>query len=119
MAVDLNSKPHSLTHMGNMSFDEDKQLNTVELVGVDPNGDVRKVPVGFGGELKPDYTTIIDANSETYIYIGHADPGTATSEAKWRIKRIYVNGSLIPIQFAGGVASFTNIWDDRAGLSYS
>jgi hypothetical protein len=56
--VDLTTKPHSLTHIGNISFDEDNQLIVNEIVGVDENGVVRKVPVGTDGSLITSSTSL-------------------------------------------------------------
>lgn len=55
------------------------------------------------------------------IYQGWAEPGTATSAASWRIRKIVTSGSPddTAITFADGDRSFNNIWDNRASLSYS
>jgi hypothetical protein len=52
-------------------------------------------------------------------YIGEADPGTTTSSALWRIKRLTEVGSELEILWADGDTFFDNIWDSRLGLSYS
>lgn len=56
-------------------------------------------------------------------YIGEAWPGTATSEAKWRIKKMeYDDGKYKPPTgqvWADGEASFSKVWDNRASYSYS
>lgn len=65
-----------------------------------------------------------DANYNA-IYLGWAQAGTATSEAKWRIvKNTYVTGSdasdhFTASGFPGGSPSFTFIWDNRTGYSFS
>jgi len=52
-------------------------------------------------------------------YVGEADPGSATSSAIWRVKRVTDDGSeLLTIEWAGG-GNFDQIWDDRASLTYS
>lgn len=53
-----------------------------------------------------------------YTYVGRAELGTASSAAAWRIKRIYNNGSEVQVAFADGNASYDNVWDNRASLSY-
>ena len=54
------------------------------------------------------------------IYLGIAQPGTASSEAKWRIREYsYTSGDVVSILFADGNLNFDNVWDDRASLSYS
>lgn len=74
-------------------------------------------------------TQIIDVNASlktitsTIVagvqYIGNAKPGVATSSAEWRIFRVTTSGDEVKTEFAGGTARFINIWDDRAGYSYS
>lgn len=53
----------------------------------------------------------------TYTYLGDALPGTATSVALWRVRRLTVADNTI--EFADGDDSFDNVWDDRASLTYS
>lgn len=55
------------------------------------------------------------------VYIGEAIPGSATSDAKWRIQKRTYNGSnrLVSIEWADGQYGFNRIWDDRASYSYS
>jgi len=55
-------------------------------------------------------------DSGTYIYVGLAVPQSLTSGSVWQIKRIDTLGNVL---FAGGVATFTQIWDNRTSLSYS
>lgn len=52
----------------------------------------------------------------TYTYLGNALPGTATSSASWRIKRV-VNATGV-ITHADGVSTFSKIWDNRASYTY-
>ncbi len=52
----------------------------------------------------------------TYTYVGLAIPQSTGSQAVWKIKRIDLTGNLL---FAAGVATFTQVWDNRASLSYS
>lgn len=53
----------------------------------------------------------------TYTYIGNANPGTATSAASWRIKRL--TNADNTILYADGNSNFDNIYDNRAALAYS
>lgn len=62
---------------------------------------------------------IIDAASATATYIGETLPGTATSSALWRIKKIDETSNPTTILFADGNDKFDNVWDNRASLSYS
>lgn len=54
-------------------------------------------------------------------YIGLAQPGSSKAAPVWLIKKLSYDSSnrVIDIQFAGGVFSFTSVWNDRASLSYS
>jgi hypothetical protein len=60
-----------------------------------------------------------DINSNA-IYQGWAVPGTATSEAKWRIVQNTYDGSnrFTGSGFPSGSPSFTFVWDNRASLSF-
>jgi len=58
-----------------------------------------------------------DTGSSTYI--GEAFPGTPTSSALWRIKRVVETGPDSEITWADGNSDFDNIWDNRLSLSYS
>ena len=65
------------------------------------------------------YTKLVDtAGNNTYI--GEAAPGTDASATNWRIKRVQDlgNGDL-EVKWADGVASFTKVWNDRTGYTYS
>jgi len=55
------------------------------------------------------------------IYYGTSYSGAAFSEPKWKIMKLAYdgNGNLLTRLWAGGVESFTQIWDNRAGLTYS
>lgn len=69
-------------------------------------------------ELEVQYNRLIDTDGQ-FIYIGEALPGTATSEAKWRIKRVDQKaGDDYDIIWADGTAELTKVWDDRLTLSY-
>lgn len=54
-------------------------------------------------------------------YIGYGPPGSLTSQAVWRILRMTYDANDNPtvVEWANGNINFVNIWDDRAGLSYS
>lgn len=54
------------------------------------------------------------------IYIGEAQPGTATSKTKWRIqKRTYSNRKLTAIEWADGDGNFDKEWDERKTGTYT
>lgn len=63
------------------------------------------------------YKRLDDTTTANMIYIGEATPGTATSAATWRIKRLNLTSGLI-IQWAG-TGTFNQVWDNRAALSYN
>lgn len=62
-----------------------------------------------------------------YIYKGKAAPGSLTSAAAWEIQRIEKVGggdgatdySYTYATVSGGVPSKANIWDNRAGFTYT
>jgi hypothetical protein len=62
--------------------------------------------------------TIID-NQGSYIYIGEANPTVATSEAKWRIFKLDISGSITSIYFAGQSDNFDKEWDERGNYLYT
>ncbi len=53
----------------------------------------------------------------TYLYVGKAAMGSATSSAVWQIQRITQADTTVI--WADGDAAFNNVWDNRASLSYS
>jgi hypothetical protein len=93
------------------------------FVGTTLEGGVRGLNSYLTNEListnSKAYKTIIDEVSATLSYIGKAEPGTATSSASWQIQRLSVSGGVTSIEFAGGAATFSQIWANRAGLTYS
>lgn len=55
--------------------------------------------------------------SGTTTYIGKAVPGTATSSALWQIAKMDTSTGTV-VTWAGS-AAFNQIWDNRAGLTYT
>lgn len=55
----------------------------------------------------------------TITYIGLAKLGTATTDAKWQIRRIQLDGTTTSLQYANGSRRFNQVWDDRSILTYS
>jgi hypothetical protein len=74
--------------------------------------------VDFNVGSEVDTIVLVDKVSSTLTYVGSAIPGSLTSEAKWQIQRVQ-GTTLVTVLFANGNADFTNIWDNRASLSYS
>lgn len=106
-----NAKPHSLTHIWNMGFDQDNQLPITESVSLSPGGTVIRPIAGT--------TMLVDSPDSSTTYIGSAEPGSATSSASWRIQKILISGSITTLSWADGDLNFNNIWDDRGSLTYS
>ena len=61
----------------------------------------------------------LDSVGGGITYVGEAIPSSVESSAVWRIKRLDETGPDLDILWADGDASFDNVWDDRASLSYS
>lgn len=85
----------------------------------------RRVAVDANGQIvttTEEYTVQVenDVNGNP-IYRGFAVPGTPTSAAAWKIIKITYDASENPtaIQYADGNPKFDNIYDNRAGYSYS
>jgi hypothetical protein len=55
------------------------------------------------------------------VYIGLANPGTATNVAGWQIKQLSYNDSMLVsgILFASGNTNFDKHWDNRYDGPYS
>jgi hypothetical protein len=63
-------------------------------------------------------TTRID-DLGTTLYVGKAPLGSSEAAAVWQIFRLLETGAVSSIQWPAGSDSFTNVWADRASLSYS
>jgi hypothetical protein len=59
-----------------------------------------------------------DNSASPVLYYGEAAPGSLTSAAAWRIQRIDTTTGVV-VAWAGGAATFTQVWDNRAALAYS
>jgi len=89
------------------------QKNIIEFNNNPPNTDVDEAEIMF--KKRTDFV------SDTLIYKGVAAPGSLTSAAVWRISEITFDENSnddVAEDFADGNDSFTNVWDDRAVLSY-
>lgn len=71
---------------------------------------------------EPGYTVAIEYSAAgNPIYVGEAEPGVATSVAKWRIKRLTYDANNNPtsIQWADGNNGFRFVWDMRLTYTFS
>lgn len=75
-------------------------------------------PGPAGGDSVP-YAIQLDDAGSGVTYVGEADPGTATSTAGWRIKRLTETGPDVAVAWADGDANFNNVWTNRASLTYT
>lgn len=68
-------------------------------------------------------TKIDDTTDTDYVYIGVANPGTATSADDWSIQRITVaTGDVAWAKLSGegaGTSSFNKEWDERTSYTYN
>lgn len=73
-----------------------------------------------GAALAPaDQDIIIDPDTTAdVVYFGWAVMGTSTASALWKIKRESISGCISTFTYADSNASYDNIWDDRASLTY-
>ena len=54
------------------------------------------------------------------VFVGWAEPGTATSAARWRIAKLtYVANQVTQVQWATGSIAYNQVWDNHASLAYS
>lgn len=101
MAINPTTKPHSLTHISNLSWDDDNQLIVNEIVGVDPNGVVRKVPVGTDGTLQTSNNSLPTVGNNPVLVINSSDPNnivlTKTIGATDYQQSIQTSGSTVTI----------------------
>jgi hypothetical protein len=71
-------------------------------------------------DMQKQYNKLVDQIDPSTMYIGESIPGTATSAAEWRIKKITETPSGdISILWAGSTADFVNTWDARLTYTYS
>lgn len=65
------------------------------------------------------YSQLIDEVDANTTYQCVAEPRCLTSEAKWRIRKIFKVATVTTITWADGNTEFDNIADDRLTLTYS
>ena len=90
----------------------------MEIKGSDQNGQWTRVDTfkrsnkGCFLITKPVEKKLIE-DTGTYVYIGYAPRGTATSSASWFIERIDTDGNK-----TSASADYDQVWDNRASLTY-
>jgi len=102
------------------------QVNAAEDINIQYEGaNVQYVTRTIINEVEEvPYTKEVDQITDTLMYIGEADPGSATSAPTWRIRKIQIitdgNGyDDIVINWADGTGSPVKIWDNRLSYPYS
>ena len=89
------------------------QVNA-DLIVDDGNGGTRQLSAN---DFSPALSLRLDEASATITYVGEARPGSVTSAALWRIKRLDTTSGT-SIQWADGDTLFNNVWNNRASLTY-
>lgn len=115
MTVNRQSNPpekRTEQYMHGWSFDE--ELNVLAMLPLSFDG----TNLQRGGAEALAFREATDSGDANVSYIGKAPPGTATSAAKWQIKKIDKTTGTIGT-LADGDANFDNVWDNRESLSYS
>jgi hypothetical protein len=109
-------------NIDNMSFDEDFEVRTVELLGYDPVSDaLRRVAVSADGNiitigddpLFPFKITDLDDDETTtgFNYYGYVK-----SSGAWYIMREDLDNKAY--RYITGASNYTTSWTGRVGLSY-
>lgn len=83
------------------------------------------LPVDENGEridlAYKDQTTKLEYNASGGLqYMGRAVPGSLSASAVWQIKKFLYNSDYLisSVVWASGSIDFSNIWDNRASLTY-
>lgn len=112
------------THCERMSRNNLSTRSSTLGTSAEDRKEVTGSPVGNKNPLDTfavDFAIVLKTASATVTYTGYAPPGTLTSAATWKIKRTTLSnsGNDIAIEWADGNNNFDNVFDNRAGLSYS
>ena len=103
--------------------DADIQIGAVEIKDGDSDTRVDVASDGVNNAMltrSSNYAFELDKSNSSFIYIGLATIGSATSATAWQIQRLDQSSTDTPnIKWADGNDSFDNIWDNRASLTYS
>jgi hypothetical protein len=63
-------------------------------------------------------TVRLDQVSDTLFYVGKALIGKVDADANWLIIRYTQTGSILKSEYANGVETFNQVWNNRATLTY-
>jgi len=93
-------------------------IGTINVGTVSVSG---TVPVSGTVSTSPSlYALKTDDSSSGTTYVGEATTGSLGTSTVWRIKKIVdTGGTALDLTWAGGSATFTNMWNNRGTLSYS
>ncbi len=61
----------------------------------------------------------MDDDGAGTVYTGYALRGSADSDAAWFIMKQFTSGNITTVRFASAPFDFTQVWDDRASLTYT
>jgi len=101
---------------------EIKDLEKDKFIEVDGKPAIRVSIVGGDisvSSVAVEEKSVIDIVSNELIYFGYATIGSNENTASWKIIKMTIIGSIIKSEYAQGVSTYTNIWDDRTTYSYS
>jgi archaellum component FlaC len=71
-------------------------------------------------DMQKQYNKLVDQIDPLTMYVGESLPGTATTAASWRIKKITETSTGdISVLWAQASADFVHVWDDRLTYTYS
>ena len=64
------------------------------------------------------YRKTIDAADANTTFVGEAPTNAKESDARWRIYRVFVSGTITRIQYMNYSVEFNQIWALRAAANY-
>jgi len=101
----------------NIKVDDQPDILDLHFSEVLINNNTLELPA----DLEMPYAQQVDFVNEDVIYKGWAETGTITSLPLWRIQKITFVGTDedVTIEWADGNGNFDNVWDSRAGLTYT
>jgi len=103
------SKPHSLQHIANQSFDEANQVIVHQNLKTDGQSLQRENADNLALKV-----TVVGS----VTYLATAAPGTAQATARWQCQKIDETTGVV-ITWADGDSEFDNVASDLTALTYS